>query len=50
MNTCLQVHVILRHKSPKTGAIEEKHLKMPPSVELDKATHVYTIAIKPDNR
>ena len=45
----LQVHVILRHKSPKTGAIEEKHLKSPPSVELDKATHVYTIIIKPDN-
>lgn len=46
---CLQVHVILRHKSPKTGVIEEKHLKSPPAVEMDKTTHVYTIAIKPDN-
>lgn len=44
-STCiagLQVHLILRHKSPKTGVIEEKHLKTPPMVMLDEYTHVYT--------
>ena len=45
---CAQVHLILRHKSPK-GVIEEKHLKSPPLVLLDKKTHVYTAIIKPDN-
>lgn len=44
-----QVHLILRHKSPKTGEIEEKHLQSPPMVETDKATHVYTAILKPDN-
>jgi calnexin len=44
-----QVHLILRHKSPKTGEIEEKHLQNPPMVESDKATHVYTVILKPDN-
>ena len=29
--------------------IEEKHLKSPPLVLLDKKTHVYTAIIKPDN-
>lgn len=46
---CAQVHLILKHKSPKTGEIEEKHLKSPPMVESDKGTHVYTVVIKPDN-
>ena len=44
----MQVHLILRHKSPK-GVTEEKHLKSPPLVLLDKKTHVYTAIIKPDN-
>ena len=47
-HSALQVHLILRHKSPK-GVIEEKHLKSPPLVLLDKKTHVYTAIIKPDN-
>ena len=49
--TCIdhQVHLILRHKSPKTGEIEEKHLSSPPTVESDKATHIYTAILKPDN-
>ena len=38
----VQVHLILRHKSPKSGTIEEKHLSMPPSVMSDGKTHVYT--------
>jgi Calreticulin family len=44
-----QVHLILRHKSPKTGEIEEKHLKLPPSVLLDDKTHVYTAVLHPNN-
>ena len=43
-----QVHLILRHKAPN-GTIEEKHLKFPPSVELDKGTHVYTAVLYPSN-
>lgn len=45
----MQVHLILRHKSPKTGEIEEKHLTGAPMIEQDKATHVYTAILKPDN-
>jgi calnexin len=44
-----KVHLILRHKSPKTGEIEEKHLKYPPSVLLDDKTHVYTAVLHPNN-
>ncbi|KAK9831361.1 hypothetical protein WJX81_005717 [Elliptochloris bilobata] len=43
-----KVHLILRHKAPN-GTIEEKHLKFPPSVELDKGTHVYTAILYPSN-
>ena len=42
----MQVHLILRHKAPN-GKIEEKHLKSPPLVNLDKKTHVYTAVLKP---
>lgn len=44
-----KVHLILRHKSPLTGEIEEKHLKSPPSVLLDDKTHVYTAVLHPNN-
>lgn len=44
-----QVHLILKHKSPKSGEIEEKHLKNPPLVESDQKTHIYTAILKPDN-
>lgn len=44
-----KVHLILRHKSPKTGSIEEKHLKYPPVVESDDLTHVYTAILYPAN-
>ena len=40
--------MILRHKKPN-GEIEEKHLDTPPSVNLDKLTHVYTAIIETDN-
>ena len=45
----VQVHLIIRHKSPKTGEIEEKHLKFPPSVLTDSDTHVYTAVLHPNN-
>jgi calnexin len=44
----LQVHFIIRHTNPK-GGVEEKHLKLPPLVEQDKGTHVYTAILKSDN-
>ena len=43
-----QVHFIVRHKNPKTGEYEEKHLGGPPSAVVDDLTHVYTLIIKPD--
>lgn len=44
-----KVHFIFRHKSPKTGLIEEKHLKDPPSVRIDKVNHLYTLIVRSDN-
>jgi calnexin len=44
-----KVHLILRHKSPKTGKIEEKHLKFPPSIKDDTKTHIYTAVLYPSN-
>jgi len=41
--------LIIRHKSPKTGEVEEKHLKFPPSVLTDSDTHVYTAVLHPNN-
>ena len=43
------MHLILRHKSPKTGKVEEKHLKSPPFVETDTKTHVYTAILRASN-
>jgi len=42
-----KVHLIIRHKSPKTGEIEEKHLASPPSVIDDDLTHTYTAILYP---
>jgi calnexin len=42
------VHFIIRHKNPKTGEYEEKHLKSPPSAKTDKLTNLYTLIVKPD--
>lgn len=44
-----KVHLIFRHKNPKTGTIEEKHLKAPPIMAAGTETHVYTAIVKPDN-
>ena len=43
------MHLILRHKSSKTGKVEEKHLVAPPSVESDSKTHVYTAILRASN-
>lgn len=44
-----QVHFIFRHKNPKTGEFEEKHLKLPPTPSIEKTTNLYTLIVKPDN-
>jgi len=44
-----KVHLILNHKSPKTGEVSEKHLKKPPRVKSDKLTHVYTAVLRTNN-
>jgi calnexin len=44
-----KVHFIFRHKNPKTGEYEEKHLKNPPMARIVKTTSVYTLIVKPDN-
>ena len=44
-----KVHFILRHKSPKTGEWEEKHLVTPPKPATDKEVHLYTAIVGTDN-
>ncbi|PPQ79868.1 hypothetical protein CVT25_002924 [Psilocybe cyanescens] len=44
-----KVHFIFRHKSPKTGVTEEKHLKIAPHPTIEKLTNLYTLIINPDN-
>ena len=48
-NNISQVHFIFRHKNPKTGEYEEKHLKSAPSAKITKLTTLYTLVVKPDN-
>ncbi|KAF2085621.1 calnexin-like protein [Saccharata proteae CBS 121410] len=43
-----KVHFIFKHKNPKTGEYEEKHLKSPPSARISKTTTLYTLIVKPD--
>ena len=43
-----KVHFIFRHKNPKTGEYEEKHLKSPPSARIPKTTTLYTLIVRPD--
>lgn len=43
-----KVHFIFRHKNPKTGEYEEKHLKTPPTARTSKLTSLYTLIVKPD--
>ncbi len=44
-----QVHFIFKHKNPKTGEYEEKHLKSPPVAKTTKVSTLYTLIVKPDN-
>ncbi|KAJ2917823.1 hypothetical protein MD484_g2580, partial [Candolleomyces efflorescens] len=44
-----KVHFIVRHKSPKTGAVEEKHLKLAPHPSIEKLTNLYTLVLHPNN-
>jgi calnexin len=43
-----KVHFIFRHKNPKTGEYEEKHLKAPPAARITKTTTLYTLIVNPD--
>jgi calnexin len=43
-----KVHFIFRHKNPKTGEIEEKHLSSPPAAVTEKKTTLYTLVVRPD--
>ena len=44
----IQVHFIVRHKNPKTGEYEEKHLTSAPGAKIDDLTHLYTLIVRPD--
>lgn len=44
-----KVHFIFRHKNPKTGEWEEKHLKNAPEPKTDSKTHLYTLLVQPNN-
>ncbi|KAF2118546.1 Calreticulin family-domain-containing protein [Lophiotrema nucula] len=44
-----KVHFIFRHKNPKTGEYEEKHLKNPPMARIVKTSTLYTLIVKQDN-
>lgn len=43
-----KVHFIFKHKNPKTGEYEEKHLKTPPMAKITKQSTLYTLIVKPD--
>ncbi|KAF9447037.1 Calreticulin-domain-containing protein [Macrolepiota fuliginosa MF-IS2] len=44
-----KVHFIFRHKNPKTGEVEEKHLKVTPRPTIEKHTNLYTLVVHPNN-
>lgn len=45
-----KVHFIVRHRNPRSGEWEEKHLVGPPSPEVgDGLTHLYTAIVGTDN-
>lgn len=43
-----KVHFIFKHKNPKTGEYEEKHLATPPMAKITKQSTLYTLIVKPD--
>ncbi|CAG8803607.1 31997_t:CDS:2, partial [Racocetra persica] len=44
-----KVHFIFRHKNPKTGVYEEKHLKSAPSATISKLSTLYGLVVRPNN-
>ncbi|GBB96714.1 hypothetical protein RclHR1_02810032 [Rhizophagus clarus] len=44
-----KVHFIFRHKNPKTGEYEEKHMNSAPSAKISKLSALYTLIVRPDN-
>jgi calnexin len=44
-----KVHFIFKHKNPKTGEYEEKHLENPPLARSSKLTTLYTLIVHPNN-
>ena len=45
-----KVHFIFRHKNPKTGEYEEKHLKNTALARITKPTNLYTLIVTPDQQ
>ena len=46
----IQVHFIFKHKNPKTGEYEEKHLKSAPPAKITKGTtNLYTLIVHENN-
>ncbi|KXT07647.1 hypothetical protein AC578_10189 [Pseudocercospora eumusae] len=43
-----KVHFIFRHKNPKTGEYEEKHMNAAPSAEINKLSNLYSLIVRPD--
>jgi calnexin len=43
-----KVHFIFRHKNPKTGEYEEKHLQTPPLAKIVKTSTLYQLAVFPN--
>ncbi|KAI2011512.1 hypothetical protein LOZ52_004776 [Ophidiomyces ophidiicola] len=43
-----KVHFIFKHKNPKTGEYEEKHLSNPPTARISKLSTLYTLIVRPD--
>ncbi|KAF6748416.1 Calreticulin family-domain-containing protein [Ephemerocybe angulata] len=41
-----KVHFIVRAKNPKTGVVEEKHLKPAPTPSIEKLTNLYTLILQ----
>ncbi|KAF2674177.1 calnexin [Microthyrium microscopicum] len=44
-----KVHFIFRHKNPKTGEYEEKHLDNPPLSRSTKLSALYQLVVHPNN-
>ena len=44
-----KVHFIFRHRNPKNGEVEEKHLEGAPFPRISKTTTLYTLVVHPNN-